>query len=125
MRYNLTGTVCKIQPDRSASGTERVSTMSRTPEEGHGLRAEGRDVHREESSEREAPVGGAVPSADALLVEQARRGDADAGYRFFREYYPRIYRYLLWLTGRRDVAEDLAQETFLRAWRSLQTFDER
>jgi RNA polymerase sigma-70 factor (ECF subfamily) len=103
----------------------RSKAASWTSDEGHGLRAEGRDVHREESSQRGAPVGGEPRSADALLVEQARRGDADAGYRFFREYYPRIYRYLLWLTGRPDAAEDLAQETFVRAWRNLHTFDER
>jgi RNA polymerase sigma-70 factor (ECF subfamily) len=82
-------------------------------------------VYREESSERRVPAGGEPRSADALLVEQARRGDADAGYRFFHEYYPRIYRYLLWLTGRPDTAEDLAQETFVRAWRSLHTYDDR
>jgi RNA polymerase sigma-70 factor (ECF subfamily) len=82
-------------------------------------------VDREESLEQRAPAGGEPRSAEALLVEQARRGDADAGYRFFHEYYPRIYRYLLWLTGRPDTAEDLAQETFVRAWRGLHTYDER
>ncbi len=30
---------------------------------------------------------------------------------------PSVYRYSLWLCGRRDTAEELAQETFLRAWR--------
>jgi RNA polymerase sigma-70 factor (ECF subfamily) len=82
-------------------------------------------VDREESLERRVPAGTEPRSADALLIEQARRGDADAGYRFFHEYYPRIYRYLLWLTGRPDTAEDLAQETFVRAWRSLHTYDDR
>jgi RNA polymerase sigma-70 factor (ECF subfamily) len=80
-------------------------------------------VHREERLEQRVPAGEEPRSADALLVEQARRGDADAGYRFFHEHYPRIYRYLLWLTGRSDTAEDLAQETFVRAWRSLHTYD--
>jgi len=40
-----------------------------------------------------------------------------------REYYPGIYRHLLYLTGRRETAEDLTQETFLQAWRCLDTFD--
>jgi RNA polymerase sigma-70 factor, ECF subfamily len=86
-------------------------------------------VWREQSSQRDLPGGAPAAqealSADALLVEKARRGDAAAGHRFFREYYPGIYRYLLWLTGRPDTAEELAQETFVRAWRSLHTYDDR
>lgn len=31
---------------------------------------------------------------------------------------PQVYRYLLWLSGQRDAAEDLTQETLLRAWRN-------
>src|SRR5260370_42669122 len=63
------------------------------------------------------------PSEDGLLVQRLRQGDAEAGYRFVHEYYPGIYRHLLYLTGRRETAEDLTQETFLQAWRCLDTFD--
>src|SRR5438128_333873 len=35
-----------------------------------------------------------------------------------------LRRYLLYLTGRPEAAEDLTQETFLQAWRSLDTFAE-
>src|SRR5437870_6026731 len=66
-----------------------------------------------------------VPGPDAALVHQLREGDAEAGRRFVREYYPGVYRYLLYLTGRREAAEDLAQETFLQAWRSLGAFEGR
>jgi RNA polymerase sigma-70 factor (ECF subfamily) len=64
-------------------------------------------------------------SDDALLVEQVRHGDVEAGRRFVHDFYPGIYRHLLYLTGRPDAAEDLTQETFLQAWRSLHTFDDR
>jgi RNA polymerase sigma-70 factor, ECF subfamily len=36
---------------------------------------------------------------------------------FVDEHLPRVYRFALRLTGSRQEAEDLAQETFLRAWR--------
>jgi RNA polymerase sigma-70 factor (ECF subfamily) len=64
-------------------------------------------------------------SPEARLVEQIRRGDAEAARRFVGEYYPGIYRYLLCLTGNPEAAEDLTQETFLQAWRSLDTFGGR
>jgi RNA polymerase sigma-70 factor, ECF subfamily len=36
--------------------------------------------------------------------------------RFVDEYMPRVYRFALRLTGNRQEAEDLTQETFLQAW---------
>ena len=50
-----------------------------------------------------APVCGAVTAAEARLIQQLRQGDADAGYQFMRDYYPGIYRYLLFLTGRPET----------------------
>ena len=35
------------------------------------------------------------------------------------EFYTDIYRYAYWLAKSKQVAEDLTQETFLRAWRAL------
>ncbi|HTQ99870.1 MAG TPA: sigma-70 family RNA polymerase sigma factor [Candidatus Acidoferrum sp.] len=36
-----------------------------------------------------------------------------------REHYHDIYRYACWLTRHRPLAEDLTQETFMRAWRAF------
>src|SRR5260370_38682133 len=69
-----------------------------------------------------SPSGELVRSEDALLLEQIRAGDAGAAQRFVGDYYPRIYRYLLYLTSRREMAEDLTQETFVQAWRYLDRF---
>src|SRR5437667_6076376 len=74
---------------------------------------------------RERAADESVPGPDAQFVQQLRQGDAEAGRRFVRDYYPGVYRYLLYLTGRREAAEDLTQETFLQAWRRLETFDNR
>jgi len=71
------------------------------------------------------PTDDALPEADARLLAQIRAGDADAGHRFVREYYPSIYRHLLYLAGQREVAEDLTQETFFQAWRHLDRFEGR
>src|SRR2546426_103717 len=78
-------------------------------------------AQREIALASEAPDEG-VLDADVLLVRQLQCGDAEAGHRFVRDYYPGIYRYLLYLTGRPEMAEDLTQETFLQAWRSLDRF---
>jgi RNA polymerase sigma-70 factor (ECF subfamily) len=50
-------------------------------------------------------------SPEAALFEQMVTAHLDA-----------LYRTALRLTGRRQDAEDLVQETFLRAWRSLHTY---
>src|SRR5205809_7379196 len=71
---------------------------------------------------RERAADESVPGPDAQFVQQLRQGDAEAGHRFVREYYPGVYRYLLYLTGRPEAAEDLTQETFLQAWRHLDQF---
>jgi RNA polymerase sigma-70 factor (ECF subfamily) len=71
------------------------------------------------------PAKGMVPDTEARLLEQIRSGDAEAGRRFVREQYPSIYRYLIYLTNQRELAADLTQETFLQAWRHLDTFEGR
>lgn len=34
----------------------------------------------------------------------------------YRDHYPDVYRFASWLTRDRDEAEDVASETFVRAW---------
>src|SRR3989442_1350753 len=81
-------------------------------------------MHQEDPLFEDALPDAAMPGADPRLVERLRAGDAEAGHRFVGDHYPAIYRYLLYLTGRPEAAEDLTQETFLQAWRRLDTFDE-
>lgn len=51
---------------------------------------------------------------DRELVDRLRRGDATAFDRVYSIYHPRVFSFLLRLSGRRDTAEDLAQETWLK-----------
>src|SRR5438093_13255347 len=83
------------------------------------------NAYQEDLSIPGPPVDESIVPADMRLVDQLRREDTEAGRRFVREYYPGVYRYLLYLTGRREAAEDLAQETFLQAWSSLGAFEGR
>lgn len=53
-------------------------------------------------------------SSEQLLLEQARRLDERALGQIHDRYYPEIYRYALYRTGRTEVADDIASEVFLR-----------
>lgn len=59
---------------------------------------------------------------DAYLVKQVLSGDKAAGERFVSEHYPRILRFLRNLTGNVEVAPDLTQQTFVKAWEALVWF---
>jgi RNA polymerase sigma-70 factor (ECF subfamily) len=61
----------------------------------------------------------------AELIAGIRRGDSDAFDRVAREHAPRLFRLALRLTGRREDAEDLVQETLVRALPALRRFEGR
>jgi RNA polymerase sigma-70 factor (ECF subfamily) len=62
---------------------------------------------------------------DAAFVAKARSGDADA-YRVLVERHSRaLFRLAFRMTGNESDAEDVVQESFLRAYRQLGKFDER
>ena len=58
----------------------------------------------------------------AALVERARAGDAAAFTALYQRFYVPICRYLARLVGDDDLGNDLAQDTFLAAWRALPGF---
>lgn len=65
----------------------------------------------------------AVPEvSEALLVKQASRGDTRAFEALYRRHEGRMYALCLRMTGDRPRAEDCVQETFVQAWRKLDTF---
>src|SRR5579871_2255131 len=55
----------------------------------------------------------------AALVERARAGDVAAFTALYERFYVPICRYLARLVGDDDLGNDLAQDTFLAAWRAL------
>lgn len=60
---------------------------------------------------------------DAELVNMARAGDEAAWEALLRTYQPAVFRLAYLLLGDADDAEDVAQETFLRAQKALPRFD--
>lgn len=78
-----------------------------------------RDAARFHGPSAQNPQPTALMNHDDALVGAARAGDAAAFATLFDRYHPRIVAYLYRLTGDRDVADDLCQETFLRAFRAL------
>src|SRR6516225_5421932 len=62
---------------------------------------------------------------DRAYVAKARSGDADA-YRVLVERHSRsLFRLAFRMTGNEQDAEDVVQESFLRAFRQLSKFDDR
>jgi RNA polymerase sigma-70 factor (ECF subfamily) len=56
------------------------------------------------------------------LVEAARKGDAEAFTILVNQYDRNIYRLALNITGNAEDAEDVLQETFLKAYSNLERF---
>jgi RNA polymerase sigma factor (sigma-70 family) len=61
-------------------------------------------------------------TADRALIETVLAGDASQFEALVLRYSNRIYRFLLKNVGYAGIAEDLAQETFVEAYRKLATF---
>jgi len=59
------------------------------------------------------------------LIERAIAGDRDAAEKFIRAHQASLYAYMLRLSGRPDVAEDIVQDAFVRALTNLKRFDFR
>jgi RNA polymerase sigma-70 factor (ECF subfamily) len=64
-----------------------------------------------------------VDAGDQRLIQRARQGDRSAFAELVDKYRNRIFGYLLRMVGNREDALDLAQETFLRVFSSLDSFN--
>jgi len=64
-------------------------------------------------------------SDEHKLIRRANRGDKAAAGELIRAHQNSLYAYLLRLSGRPDVAEDIAQDAFVRVLTNLHRFDPR
>jgi RNA polymerase sigma factor (sigma-70 family) len=63
--------------------------------------------------------------SDELLVAAMAAGDAGAATAFVRRHQQRVFGVALAVVRDRELARDVAQETFVRAWRSSAVYDPR
>ena len=56
------------------------------------------------------------------LVDRAQHGDVAAFEQLYHAHVGRVYALCLRLAGNASLAEELAQEAFVRAWRKLSSF---
>ncbi len=88
----------------------------------HTPAATGRDPARGAVSDRHTVR---APDPDVGLLAGLAAGDADLEIAFLRRFQNRVYGVARSLVGDPGLAEDLAQETFLQAWRHARAFDPR
>jgi RNA polymerase sigma-70 factor (ECF subfamily) len=60
---------------------------------------------------------------EGFLVARAKRGDAAAFEALVRRHQRRVYAVARRIVRAHDVADDVSQEAFVRAWRSLDRFE--
>ncbi len=65
---------------------------------------------------------GALLIDEPVLIQRARGGDLPAFRQIVEEYKMMVYRLALDMTGNPDDADDISQEVFLRAYKSLASF---
>jgi RNA polymerase sigma factor (sigma-70 family) len=63
--------------------------------------------------------------SDEALLAGLAAGQTDAATEFVRRYQARVYGLVITIVRDPGVAEDVAQETFLRAWRNAGAYDPR
>ena len=66
-----------------------------------------------------------MEESDAGLITRAREGDPEAFRALVERHSVRLFQLVYRMTGNEQDAEDVVQETFLRAYRQLDRFESR
>ena len=59
---------------------------------------------------------------EQALVRRAQQGDKEAFADLYESHFDKVYRYLTLKTGSRTEAEDMTQQVFVKAYRSIRSF---
>jgi len=66
-----------------------------------------------------------LSAEERKLISRATRRDREAFAQLYVRYHPAVFQRALSLVGNRQEADDLASETFLRAWSAIHRFEDR
>src|SRR5687768_7135374 len=58
---------------------------------------------------------------DIAVIERARNGDEEAFVLIYENFSPQIHRYVYRLVGHAELADDITQETFLKAFQGIKS----
>jgi len=72
-----------------------------------------------------ADLPAASPDAIETVIQRCLHGDQSAWDVIVRQYWRKVFNVAYKFVGRHDEAEDLAQDIFLKVFKSLDTFDRR
>lgn len=70
-------------------------------------------------------LAGADETPDGELIRRAKQGDRQAFGLLVRRHQRKVYALCFRLGGSHDVADDLAQEAFIKAFQAINSFDEK
>ena len=74
-------------------------------------------------TDRRPPAVAAAVSSDAQLVRAAAAGNLKAFEGLVRLYHPRVFTFVFQMTRQRQDAEDLTQQTFVKAFQHIHRVD--
>src|SRR5258708_7197628 len=72
-----------------------------------------------------ADIPASSPDPIEALIRRCLRGDQSAWDAIVRQHWRKVFNVAYKFVGKHDEAEDLAQEIFLKIFKSLDTFDRR
>ena len=84
--------------------------------------AGGKEAKDSKPMARDVPAPDAPEVEEKVLVERARQGDMGAYDALIRRYQERIYATVYHMTSNHEDANDLTQESFIKAFQALKSF---
>ncbi len=85
-------------------------------------RSDSPSIGREAVLEGIEDIRSTSPDVDRILVEKVQNGEVDAFDHLIRKYRERVYAVIYNMTGNREDAADLAQDSFIKAFSSIKRF---
>ncbi|MET0189957.1 MAG: sigma-70 family RNA polymerase sigma factor [Pseudonocardia sediminis] len=118
-------TVEMTAPADGPPGSTRAMPSPRSPRQSGAHPAQGQPPRAEQGHPAGPPAGPEAqePPTDEgnswALVEASQAGDVRAFGELYERYHDVVFRYVLFRMGDRSFAEDITQETFVRALRRI------